>query len=276
MHFGAKRPRVEDAALVSGRGRFVDDIDVDDVLHVAFARSPIANGMIVDIDASRPGGRPSIEILTARDLEGISWDHLVPELPRLSPLAAGRVRYQGQPVAAVMNPDRHAAYDARDDLFIDYEEWPAVVEPADAMRSGAPLVYEEMGTNVVFRTVTECDGDVFAGADVVVERQINNHRMAPGMLETRAILAMPAGDTLTVYCSHQMPHRLRDDLAASLGVEPAGIRVIAPDVGGGFGAKGGYFYPEYPLVVAAALRTGRPVKWIETRSENLEIGRAHV
>ncbi|MDH3499698.1 MAG: xanthine dehydrogenase family protein molybdopterin-binding subunit, partial [Acidimicrobiia bacterium] len=247
-------------------------------LHAAFVRSPIANGVITDLDLAAVARRAGFEALSFQDVAGISWDHLIPELPKLRPLADRRVRYQGEPVAAVLSPDRHAAHDALDDVAVDYEDWPAAVEPLDAMRADAPLVYEEMGTNIVYRSVNECEPAVFDGADVVVERNINNHRIAPGMLEPRGILAIPDGDALVVYCSHQMPHRLRDQLAGSLEIDPSRIRVIAPDVGGGFGAKGGLFYPEYPLVAAAALRFGRPVKYIETRSENLVVtshGRGH-
>jgi aerobic carbon-monoxide dehydrogenase large subunit len=267
MQFGAKTRRVEDADLVSGRGRFVDDIEPEGTLHAAFVRSPIANGVITGIDVTAlPDG---VTVFTHADVAHISWAHMIPELPRLSPLADRRVRYQGQAVAAVFAPDRHLAADAAGDIFVDYDEWPSAPNTRRAMAEDAPLVYEEMGTNVVYRSRVEPDGDVFEGADVVVSHTINNHRMAPGMLEGRAILAIPEDDGLVVYCGHQMPFRLRDLIASTLDLDPAKVRVIVPDMGGGFGAKGGFVYGEYPLIAAAALTLGRPVKWIETRSENL-------
>lgn len=264
MQFGAKIRRVEDAALVAGRGQFTDDIEPEGTLHVAFVRSPIANGVITGLEI--PAGTTAF---THADVADIRWNHLIPELPQLSPLAERRVRYQGEPVVAVLDADRHRAFDLRDEVFVDYDAWPAAANPQRAMEADAPLVYEEVGTNVVYQSVVEPDGPVFEGADVVVEHSINNHRMAPGMLEPRAILAIPDGDGLIVYCGHQMPFRLRELLAGWLGLAQEQVRVIVPDMGGGFGAKGGFVYPEYPLVAAAALRLGRPVKWIETRSENL-------
>ncbi|MDH4117611.1 MAG: xanthine dehydrogenase family protein molybdopterin-binding subunit [Acidimicrobiia bacterium] len=267
MQFGTKVRRVEDADLVAGRGRFVDDIEPPGTLHAAIVRSPIANGAITGVDTS--GLKPDVPLFTFEDVSHISWPHLIPELPVLAPLANGRVRYQGEAVAAVFGEDRWAAADARESVWVDYDQWEAAVDPIAAMEPDAPLVYEEMGSNVVLRSAVTPDEDVFAGADVVVEERINNHRMAPGMVETRAILAIPENDGLVVYCGHQMPFRLRDLLASGLGLEPDQVRVIVPDMGGGFGAKGGFVYPEYPLVAAAALRLGRPVKYIETRSENL-------
>jgi carbon-monoxide dehydrogenase large subunit len=276
VQFGAKVRRVEDGPLVRGQGQFVDDIEPDGTLHLAFVRSPLAHGRITSIDVSAVAGREGVEILTADDVAHVRIGHLAPDLPEFGLLADAVVRYQGHVVAAVLAPDRHAARDAADDIWVDYDPLPAAIGVEAALRPDAPLVFDEMDSNVAFVHAAKYDGDVFAGADVVVERRINNHRMAPSMIEARAILAIPDGtdpDTahVTIYCSHQMPHTLRRTVAANLGIDQERLRVIAPDVGGGFGAKGGMFYPEYPLAVAAALRFGRPVKYIETRSENLTV-----
>ena len=275
-YFGAKQRRVEDGPLVRGLGQFVDDIEPAGTLHAAFVRSPIAHGRIVSIDLDAVAQRAEVEVVTAAHVAHVRVDHRAPDLPPFGLLADDKVRYQGHGVAMVLAPDRHIARDAADEIWVDYEELPAVIGIEAALRPGAPKVFDEMDSNVAFVHETRHDGDVFEGADVVVERRINNHRMAPSMLETRGILAIPDGDDpetdhVTIYCSHQMPFGLRSSVAANLGISEERLRVIAPDVGGGFGAKGGMFYPEYPLVVAAALRFGRPVKYIETRSENLAL-----
>ena len=275
-YFGAKQLRVEDGPLIRGRGQFVDDIEPEGTLHVAFVRSPIAHGRISAIDTSALTGRDDAHVMTVADVAHVRAKQMAPDLPTFSLLADDKVRYQGHAVAMVLTSDRHAARDLADEVWVDYEELPPVVGLDAAMRADAPRVFDEMDSNVAFVHEARYDGDVFEGAEVIVERRINNHRMAPSMLETRGILAIPDGDdpdtaSVTVYCSHQMPHRLRETISGNLGINIERLRVIAPDVGGGFGAKGGMFYPEYPVVVAAALKYGRPVKYIETRSENMAL-----
>jgi carbon-monoxide dehydrogenase large subunit len=275
-YFGAKQLRVEDGPLVRGLGRFVDDIEPEGTLHVAFVRSPLAHGRITGIDVSAIADRAGVEVMTAADVAHVRINQVAPDLPTFGLLADDEVRYLGHAVAAVFAPDRHLAHDAAGDIWVDYDELPAAIGTEAALRPDAPRVFGEMDSNVAFVHEARHDGDVFEGADVIVECRINNHRMAPSTLETRGILAIPDGDDpdtahVTVYCSHQMPHRLRDEIAANFGIDEERLRLIAPDVGGGFGAKGGMFYPEYHVVVAAALRFGRPVKYIETRSENLAL-----
>jgi carbon-monoxide dehydrogenase large subunit len=261
--------RVEDAALVSGSARFVDDFEPDGTAHVAIVRSPVASADIAGIDVSGAVTTARVlRVITHADVTDLRWDQLLPGPPQRSALAIDQVRYHGDPVAAVVADDRHAAFDGRDAVRVDYDLRPAVMTIEAATAPGAPAVYDEVADNIGYREAGDPTPGLFDDADIVIETTLRNHRIAPGMLEGRAILAIPAGETVTVYCSHQMPHALRDRLAATLGLEPSAIRVVAPEVGGGFGAKT-TFYQEYPLVVRLALEMQRPVKYVETRTENL-------
>lgn len=274
---GSPLPRTEDAALVAGRGMFVDDVEPPDTLHVAMVRSPVAHATIVDLEL--PAMPDGVTAVVAADIEPARGTHLITDLPAFPLLADTTVRYQGHPVAAVLAPDRHLARDVADAIWVEYDELPAAVDPVTAIEDGSPLVFGETDSNVTVRATLDCEGDVFEGADVIVERTLVNHRVAPATLEPRSVLAVPQEDgRVIVYCSHQMPHRLRSMIASSLEIAEDRIRVIAPDVGGGFGAKGGTFYPEYPIVTLMALRLGRPVKYVETRTESTAVtahGRAH-
>jgi aerobic carbon-monoxide dehydrogenase large subunit len=187
------------------------------------------------------------------------------------PLAAARVRFFGDPVAVVVADDAYRARDAATQVIVEYDPLPAVTGAVDALAADAPLVYPEWGDNVAFRWERSA-GDVeraFAEAHQVVTVELRNQRIYAAFIETRAVLASPIHGTneLTVWASSQVPHSLRSAIAAALELPEAQVRVIAPDVGGAFGAKGGA-YPEYLLIPALARQLERPVKWTETREES--------
>jgi len=194
------------------------------------------------------------------------------------PLAEGKVRFYGDPIAFVVAEDRYIARDARDLIEVDYEPLPAVVDMEKAMQPGAPLLYEEFGTNVPFGIHPPSDeidkvfAQTLADGGVVVKQRLVNQRLAPVAMETRGVVAemRKVDRTLTVWSSSQNPHLLRNILSAQVGLPQHQVRVIVPEVGGGFGSKIN-IYPEEPLVAFAAMRTGHPVKWIEDRSENLAV-----
>ena len=184
------------------------------------------------------------------------------------PLAKGKVRFVGDIVAAVAAETRTAAVDAAELVVVDYEPLPAVVDPEAATEPGAPLQFEAVGTNVAAGSREPGDDDPLAGAEVVVRGRFENQRMAVVPMEGNAIAVVPGGDDLTVYVGTQMPHGWRNQAVQMFGLDPARLRVVAPHVGGAFGGKAGVA-PEHAVAVAVALRLGRPVKWVESRSENL-------
>ncbi|HEY6677836.1 MAG TPA: xanthine dehydrogenase family protein molybdopterin-binding subunit, partial [Actinomycetota bacterium] len=194
-------------------------------------------------------------------------------------LAHDRVRFVGEAIAVVLAESLGQAQDAAEGVQVEYQPLPAVVGSEAALADGAPLLFPEAGSNLADGFDTEWEADVLGGADVVVRARFQNHRVAPVPMETNAILVVPEGDgRLTVWVSTQAPFDIRSDLAEWLGLSKDRVRVIAPDVGGGFGAKLAV-YPEYLVCAAAAVRLGRPVRWKETRSEsmvNMTHGRGQV
>ena len=191
-------------------------------------------------------------------------------VPEHWPLARGKVGYVGQAVAVVVGDDKYAVVDAAEDVIVEYDPLPPVVDMEKALEDGAALVHEEFGTNRVHEWSLG-GGDVEQGfneADVVVERRIVNHRTAGAPIEPRAALAEWHGDRITLYTTTQIPHILRLQLAVMLGISEERIRVIAPDVGGGFGTKLNV-YGEEALVVWLTRKLNRPVRWTETRSEHM-------
>jgi carbon-monoxide dehydrogenase large subunit len=266
--FGRSVSRVEDADLLVGSARFLDDLPASkDALHLKVLRSPFAHATF-DVD-SVPEPTDAT-IFTYPDVAHLKWAHLLPGPPNRHPLAQERTRYVGEAIAAVVCEDPRRALDLLTEIWIDFEPLPASVSVKEALRGDAALVYESLESNIAYTDESDHDPGVFADADLVIKRVFTNPRMAPGMLEPRTVLAVPDGRNLTVYVGHQNPHGLRKQLLNMFGPAVDDIRVIAPEVGGAFGAKGG-LYPEYVLAVHAALATGRPVKFIETRSENLTV-----
>jgi carbon-monoxide dehydrogenase large subunit len=271
--------RVEDPEILVGRADYVDDLAIDGILTLVFVRSPFAHAVVRSIDTSHAAGAPGVvAVFTAADLEmaddpGMMQLHKGIARP---PLATDRVRFVGDAVAAVVALSRSAAVDAAELVVVDYEELPSVVDPEAALGHDAPLVMESIGTNLATSAVGGNSADPLAGADVVVRGRFVNQRVAAVPMEGNAIAVIPGDDgqghELTVYVGTQMPHAFWRMQSAAFGLEPARVRVVAPHVGGGFGAK--VVAAEHRVVIASARRLGRPVKWVETRSENM-VAMAH-
>ena len=261
--------RVEDPELLRGEGTFVDNLRLDGALYAAFVRSPFAHARVAAIEVAEAREAPGVvAVFTAADLD-------LPPTPVFAianeacghpPLATDRVRYVGDPVAVVLAESAAAAADAVPLVDVDYDPLPAVVDVEAAVAEGAPLQFEELGSNVATGERDGGDDDPLEGADVVVRARMVNQRVAVAPIETNAIAVDPTGDVLTIHHSTQMPHTSRNLVAAWLGLERSQVRVIAPHVGGAFGGKVG-LTPEQWTVVASARQLGRPVKWTETRSE---------
>ncbi len=272
------RPRKEDARLIRGLGTFVDDITRPGMLHGAILRSPLAHARIVSIDATAARAHPRVEaVITGQDLaeRGLAW------MPTLSAdvqsvLATDKVRFQGQEVAFVVAQDRYAARDALELVVVEYEPLPPVIDARTALDSGAPVVRDDLTGKQDNRIFDWTAGDkgatdaVFSSADVVVGCDMVYPRSHPAPLETCGIVAEtdPVSGKLTVWSTTQAPHAHRTLYAIVTGLAEHKIRVVSPDIGGGFGNKVP-IYPGYLCAVVAAMITGRPVKWVEDRSENL-------
>ncbi len=278
-YVGARVKRIEDPKLIRGEGLFLDDLVLPGMLHAVFIRSPHAHARITKVDLRRARAHPGVAaVFTAADLPEIQRP--LPVMPvgemRVAshlPLASNAVHYAGEAVAAVVAADPYTARDAADLVEIVYEPLPAVVDLEQAA-AGAPFAHGDLGTNVAYTTTVE-RGDVeaaFRGAPVRISQRMVNHRVAPVSIEARGTAAMYDGSTgqgiLTVWTSTQEAHAIRDGLSQVLGLETQRIRVITPDVGGGFGSKLNT-YPEDAVVAHLARRLRRPVKWVETRRENL-------
>ena len=287
---GTRVVRIEDPRLLTAGGTYVDDLRVPQLTgaaRVTFVRSHHGHALITGVDASAALAAPGvIAVLTYRDINDIPPP---PPLPEGGPppgseaaplpmggvwqeplLAVDRVRFVGEPVAMVLTDDSYQGEDAAELVSVDYEPLPAIVGAADAL-AGQTLLFPDAGSNVV---VAHPAGDTaFDGCDVVVSRDIVNQRVAPVPMEGRAAAAMWTGGKLTVWVSTQNAQISRFIMAGAFGLDPGAIRVVAPDVGGGFGAKVG-IDRDAILVGWAARHTGRALRWVETRSENL-VGMTH-
>jgi carbon-monoxide dehydrogenase large subunit len=279
--FGARVKRLEDPALLTGRGRFVDDVKLAGTLEGCFVRSPYAHAKIRAIDTAAARALPGVHaVLTADDLPGPMATEPIPMILPVLGIAAFRtqlclardeVSYAGQTVALVVADSRYIAEDAAALVAVDYEVLPAISDCRDALKPGAAPVHSDLASNLASR-IPMSYGDVdaaFADAAHVIAEEFWVHRGGGMSLETRAVLASyePAGDMLTVWSSTQTPHLGRRVLADLLERNLETIRMIAPDVGGGFGPKAP-FYAEEAVIPAAALALGRPVKWVEDRREH--------
>ena len=279
--FGARVTRLEDAGLLTGKGRFVDDVPLPGALAAAFVRSPHAHARVRSIDAAAARVMPGVvAVFTARDLPGTAATERMPMLvPNAAikalrtqhALAVDEVCYAGQTVAVVVADTRYQAEDAVAAVAVDYDVLAAISDLRDAFKPGAPLAHCDLETNLASAfEMTYGDADkAFAGAAHVVTESMWQHRGGGMAMETRAVAAShdPSTDILTVWAGTQTPHIARRMLADQLGRNPDTIRYIAPDVGGGFGPKA-IFYPEETVIASAALLLGRPVKWIEDRREH--------
>jgi aerobic carbon-monoxide dehydrogenase large subunit len=273
--------RVEDPRILTGQGRYVDDLRLPGLLHVTFVRSPFPHAAIRSIDTAAASAVPGVvAVLTAADLEGVVAPIVVmgPEGfhgPTFGPLAADTVRFVGDPVAVVIAESRHRAEDGADAVEVDWEPLDAVASTAAALAPGAPQLFPDVAGNVVYRdsqTYGDPDG-AFARADLVVEETFHQHRHANVPMECHGGVASfsPSTGDLVYHASHQGPHGLRFGLAMSLGLPFHRVQVRCGDVGGAFGQKG-YVQREDLVVCAASMRLGRPVKWIADRYENLVAG----
>ena len=281
--------RFEDHRLLTGQGSFVDDMKLPGLLHTVVLRSLHAHATIRSIDVSGANRLPGVvAVITAADIQDLdvhmptrsSIDDVELTPPRHPVLASDKVCYVGQAVALIIAEDPYTAADALEQVLVDYEVLPAVTDPYQAMEEGAAVIHSDLGSNVSLRTVSE-GGDLdaaFAQADHVVRQTYQVQRLAPAPMEPRGLIAdYDSGeDLLTVWDSTQHPHDIRENLVQLLGRTESGVRVVAPDVGGGFGEKGCLF-PEEVLVPYLAILLGRPIKWVENRQENMTAfhGRGH-
>jgi carbon-monoxide dehydrogenase large subunit len=281
---GQRLKRNEDPRLLTGQALFVDDLDLPATAHVAFLRSPHAHARIARLDASRARRHPGvIAVYTAADL-GEYWRPgplLVPPPPIAGsvfhqrtqvPLARDKVRHLGEPLAVVVAESRYLAEDAVEEIEADLEPLPAVVDLEQALAPGAPLVHEDLDSNLAAR-VAQRKGDYAAArarAEVVIARRLLYDRGAAAAIENRGVVAQwdARARRLTVWDTTQAPIPIRNGLAAMLGLSEHQVRVVAPFIGGGFGPKIMMFYPEEVLVPWLAIELGRPIKWIEDRAEN--------
>ena len=277
LGFGRMK-RKEDVRFIRGKGNYVDDLQLPGMLHGAILRSPLAHARIKSIDTSAAEAHPKVKaVITGKTLEslGLAW---IPALSHdvLAVLATDKVRYQGQEVAFVVAEDRYSARDALELIDVEYEALPPVIDARHALDPGAPVVRDEIEgktDNHIFdweagdRAETDA---VFAKADVVVSQDMLYPRVHPAPMETCGQIADMDKVTgkLTIWCTTQAPHAHRTLYALVAGLPEHKIRVISPDIGGGFGNKVG-IYPGYVLTVVGSIVTGKPVKWMEDRSENL-------
>jgi carbon-monoxide dehydrogenase large subunit len=278
--FGAPVKRTEDRALITGRGHYVDDIRLAGTLHAAFVRSTHAHAKIRGIDATAARALPGVHlVLTYADLPEPAQKPmtlLVPN-PAITQLFTPQILvkdeacYVGEPIAMVVADTRHIAEDAASLVEIDYEPLPAASDCLAAIDPSAPRVHDGTPSNIAARIpFSHGDNDAaFAKAAHILKESLHTHRGGPFFMECRGLVAVydSAIDAFTVYISSQSSHRIKRTLMDALDLNDNQLRVISPDVGGGFGPKGA-LYPEYPCVAVAAKTLGRPVKWIEDRREH--------
>jgi carbon-monoxide dehydrogenase large subunit len=276
---GAAVVRKEDPALLTGRGTYVDDIRPPGMVHMAYVRSHMAHANVVGVDPAPAAGLPGVlGVWTAADLPDLAPVG-APGLER-SCLAGEKVHFVGEPVAVVVAEDAYAAADAAAAVEVEYAELPVMATMEDATAEGATPIYAGLPGNVVLEQQLSADDAEaeLAAAPHRLRLQLRNQRCAPVPLEPTACLADWQAGGLTMHVTTQSPHNLRNQLAALFGLPQQQVRVVAPDVGGGFGAKAS-LYPEFLLTAELSRRLRRPVKYVETRTENLSSmvqGRAQV
>jgi aerobic carbon-monoxide dehydrogenase large subunit len=283
-YFGERIKRNEDPRLLTGQALYVDDVDLPNMLHVAFLRSPYAHARINNIDVSQAMQRKGVvAIYTAHDL-GDYWkpgpllvspppvkDIVFNEKTQV-PLAKDKVKFAGEPIVMVLAESRYLAEDALADIQIDYEPLEAVVDMEKAVGAESPIIHEEIGSNVAAHVV-QTKGDYEStkkNASLLIKRRFSYEHGCAAAIENRGIVAQwdARAGRLTVWDTTQAPVVIRNGLADMLGLSERNVRVIAPFIGGGFGPKIMMFYQEEVLVPWAAMKLNRPVKWIEDRAEN--------
>ncbi|MEX2275071.1 MAG: xanthine dehydrogenase family protein molybdopterin-binding subunit [Actinomycetota bacterium] len=276
--FGSVVLRSEDPRFVRGEGRYVANLPLEGALHAVFVRSMMPHARLNGVDTSAAAAMPGVAaVRTANDLEGVSpipASGNIADLFAMPVLAVDRVRYAGEAIAVVLAETIEQAVDAAELVAVDYDPLPAVVGFDAALAVGSPALFPEHGSNVC--DVLDIDvapdreaTDPLLGAEVIARGTFVNQRLAPVPMETNAFAARPEpGGGLTVWASTQIPFDVRDDLADAFGLRRDQVRCIAPDVGGGFGAKL-VVYPEYFVLAGAALDLGRPVRWTQPRAESM-------
>jgi carbon-monoxide dehydrogenase large subunit len=269
---GAAVKRVEDPRLITGAGQYLDDIEAEGAVWMVPVRSTVPHGTLNGVDADDASDFPGvIAVYTAADLEISPMPIGAPGLDqstRRPAIASERVRFVGDIVAVVVAESSRAAADAAELVWAEIDPLPIVATPEAGANEDAPLLFPDLGTNVLYDRGDPVT-DVLDDADVVIEVSVGNQRIAAIPLEANGALAIPADDGgLTFWTGTQSAHGLRRSLSSALGIDSSMIRVRVPDVGGGFGAKIS-LYPEQALCAAIALDLGRPVRWTETRTENL-------
>ncbi|MGH7921760.1 MAG: aerobic carbon-monoxide dehydrogenase large subunit [Candidatus Dormibacteraceae bacterium] len=270
--------RKEDVRFVRGKGHFVDDLELPGMLHGAVLRSPYAHARIVSIDTSAAESHPKVKaVVTGKVLEtlNLAW---IPSLSHdvIAVLATDKVRYQGQEVAFVVAEDRYAARDALELIQVEYEPLPPVVDATRALEPGSPVIRDDIEgkqDNHIFDWESgseETTNRIFETSEVVVQQDMLYPRVHPAPMETCGCVAYkdPVSEKLTIWSTTQAPHAHRTLYALVAGLPEHKLRVVSPDIGGGFGNKVG-IYPGYVCSVVGTILTGRPVKWMEDRSENL-------
>jgi carbon-monoxide dehydrogenase large subunit len=278
-YVGKRVKRVEDPKLLRGDGAYIDDLEIPGVLHAAFVRSPFAHAKIGSIDVEEALALPGVvAVFTGADLAG-EIEPIVadPHIPEVHPVArqalpADIVRFPAEPVAVVIAESRHLAEDGCERVFVDWEELPVVTDIVAAVKAEAPLIHAEVGTNLCAHATFSTDGfdQAFAEAHTVFTKKFHGDRVCPMPLETRGLVAKwdRATDEMTVWVATQVPYTLRSVIEQYLVKSFRHVRVIAPDVGGGFGAKG-HLAMEELIIPATSRLLGRPVKWIADRMEDL-------
>jgi aerobic carbon-monoxide dehydrogenase large subunit len=279
---GRARLRKEDARLVTGRTRWTDNITLPGMLHLAVLRSPHAHARITRVDTSGALREPNVvavfsgaDVAESQGVLACAWpvtEDIV--MPTYKPLATDEVRHVGEPVAVVVARDRASAVDALAAIDVDYEPLPVVLDLEGALADGAPLVHADAGTNRCYTWVLDSaqagTGEdvaaVAAGAELTISRRYVQQRLVPASMEPRSVVVDPTGDEWTIWTSTQIPHIVRFLLSATTGTPEHKIRVIAPDVGGGFGGKLAVT-PEEWIAFAAANLVGKPVKYTESRAD---------
>jgi len=267
--------RLEDPTLLTGAGKYVDDLEAGTAAaRVHFVRSTVAHGEVRGVDVSAAEGMPGVLAVyhAGGDDLGLPSFQGFPLLPaefNRPVFAKDRVRFVGDIVAAIVADSAAHATDAAEAIVVDIDPLRAVVDPEGALGADAPTLFPDVGSNVCFAT-SFGDDDPLVGADVVAEVEMVSQRLAGVPMETNGCVMIPGEPAAGITCwiSHQAPHSVRPAIAGVLGLEPDAVRVVCPWVGGGFGPKAA-MYVEYLVAAAAAMRLGRPVKWVETRSENM-------
>ena len=281
---GQSRRRKEDAHLITGRTTWTDNLTLPGMLHLAILRSPMAHARITSIDTSAAKQRPGvIGVFSGQDFKDVqgdvpcAWpvteDIVIPPAP---PLAVAQVNFAGDAVAVVAARSKAEAVDALEAIEIEYDPLPPVLDMEEALKEGAPLVHESTGTNHSYTWAFDSGeagsggsiDEALAGAEVTVKRRFIQQRLVPAFMEPRSTVVQPIGEGVTVWSATQIPHVLRVLLALSLGIPEHKIRVVAPDVGGGFGGKT-IVTPEEFITTLVARRLGKPCKWTESRSESI-------